>query len=135
MIYSVDVRVSAPVRDTELEDRVVRAITNLFPGAEIERTESGVVATAHDLDHLAERLREQRILDTARSVFLDARRGDRFSFALKKPAALHDVVNFSVGEPSEIGEISVEVRVRDPDAETYIEHVAPPTDEEGRPVD
>jgi predicted RNA binding protein with dsRBD fold (UPF0201 family) len=44
------------------------------------------------------------------------------------------VVSFAVGNPSELGDIHVRVRVEEPDAESYIDHVAPPT-EEGRPVD
>jgi predicted RNA binding protein with dsRBD fold (UPF0201 family) len=43
-------------------------------------------------------------------------------------------VNFAVGDPAELGDIHVSVRVRAPDAESYIDYVAPPT-EDGTPVD
>jgi predicted RNA binding protein with dsRBD fold (UPF0201 family) len=53
---------------------------------------------------------------------------------LKKQAAFEGVVNFAVGEPDELGEIDVEVRVREPDVESFVDYVAPETDE-GQPVD
>lgn len=135
MNYQIDVRVTAPVAKTELEDRVARAVTTIFPDANIKRTRSGILAETHDVDHLAERMEEQRILDTARNVFRENRQGNRFSFALKKQAALHDRVTFAVGSGDELGTIRVEVRVESPDFETFLETITPPTDGEGRPLD
>ncbi|WP_436909415.1 RNA-binding domain-containing protein [Halosimplex marinum] len=133
-VYSVDVQITAPVNDTEVTDRVADAVTNLFPGAELDHQHGELVGTVHDLEHLSESLHRQEILDTARGVFFENLRGDTFSFDLKKQAAFEGVVNFAVGDPSELGDIHVRVRVNEPDAESYIDHVAPPT-EDGRPVD
>ncbi|MFB6171658.1 MAG: RNA-binding domain-containing protein [Haloarculaceae archaeon] len=133
-VYSVDVQITVPVRDTEVTDRVADAVTNVFPGATVERQPGELVARTHNLEHLSEHLHEQAILDTARGAFFRDLRDDTFSFALKKQAAFEDVVNFAVGETDELGVIHVRVRVQDPDAETYVDHVAPPT-EDGRPVD
>ena len=134
MIYSVDVEITAPVYDTEVTDRVADAITNLFPGAEPSTQHGELTATVHDLETFSEQLHRQAILDTARGVFFDNLRGDTFSFRLKKQAAFQGVVNFVVDEPGELGAISVRVRVEEPDVETYIDHIAPPT-EEGKPID
>jgi hypothetical protein len=134
MIHRVDVHVVAPVRDTEVSDRVVDAVTNLFPNAEVERQPGRVVAEAHSLEQFSELLHRQEILDTARREFAKRASGDGFSFALKKQAAFKGVVNFSVGNPDELGDIEVHVTVHEPDRETYVDHVAPPT-EDGRPVD
>jgi predicted RNA binding protein with dsRBD fold (UPF0201 family) len=134
MIYSVDVQITAPVNDTEVTDRVVDAIRNLFPEAEIESHPGELVATCHSMEAFSERLHEQAILDTARGAFFSGQEGDTFSFRLKKQAAFRGVVNFAVGDDSELGDIHVLVRVNDPDVESYVDHVAPPT-EEGRPVD
>ncbi|PSP79165.1 coaE operon protein [Halobacteriales archaeon QS_1_68_20] len=134
-VYSVDVEITAPVYDTEVTDRVEDAITNLFPGAEIERTPGGLGATTHALDRFAERLREQEILDTARGQFFDDRRGDTFTFALKKQAAFEGVVNFSVGNPDELGEIHVAVRVQEPSVEAFVDRIAPATEEGVPPED
>ena len=133
-VYSVEVEITAPVNETEVADRVADAITNLFPGAEVESRHGELVATTHTLDHFAERLREQEILDTARSQFLTNREGETFTFALKKQAAFVGVVNFAVGEPAELGDIHVGVRVREPDVESFVDQIAPPT-EDGVPVD
>jgi len=133
-VYSVDVEATAPVYDTEVTDRVADAIRRIFPNAEVEEAHGELRATAHDLEHFSELLHRQEILDTARGVFLGSLSGDTFAFDLKKQAAFEEVVNFSVGDPDELGEIHVRVRVNDPDAASYIDHVAPPT-EDGKPVD
>ena len=133
MIFSVEVRVTVPVQDTEIEARVADAITNLFPGAEIESADSELRAETHNMDHFSELLHRRAILDTARTEFFRNLRDDTFSFRLKKQAAFQEVVNFAVGEPGELGDIHVHVSVDDPDAETFIDHVAPPT-EDGRPI-
>ncbi|MEF8853312.1 MAG: RNA-binding domain-containing protein [Haloarculaceae archaeon] len=133
-VYSVDVEVTAPVYDTEVTDRVADAITQLFPNADVEETHGELRATTHDMEHFSELLHRQEILDTARGVFLGSLSGDTFTFDLKKQAAFEEVVNFAVGDPDELGEVHVRVRVNDPDPESFIDHVAPPT-EEGKPVD
>ncbi|MBX0296334.1 RNA-binding domain-containing protein [Haloarcula nitratireducens] len=134
VVYSVDVAITAPVNDTEVTDRVADAVRNLFPEAEPTHREDGLVAEVHTLEGFSEKLHQAEILDTARSVFFDNLSGDTFAFDLKKQAAFEGRVNFAVGEPSELGDIHVEVTVREPDAESYIDAVAPPT-QDGKPVD
>jgi predicted RNA binding protein with dsRBD fold (UPF0201 family) len=134
VIYSVDVRIEAPVRDTEVTDRVGAAVHNLFPDAKLDREPGRLVAETHTLDDLSETLYDQEILDTARRVFTDTAGPDGFSFALKKQAAFMGVVNFAVGDPDELGDIEVEVTVREPGVGAFIDRIAPPT-EDGVPVD
>ena len=132
-VYSVDVRVVAPVRDTEISDRVADAVRNLFPEADLAREAGRVVAEAHSMERFSERLHEQEILDSARREFLRRADDEGFSFALKKQAAFKDVINFSVGNPDELGDIEVHVTVREPSVEAYIDAVAPET-RDGKPV-
>lgn len=134
-VYSVDVEITAPVYPTEVTDRVEDAITNLFPGAEIERAPGEIRAETHSLDEFAEQLREQAILDTARGAFFDGRRGDTFSFALKKQAAFEGVVNFAVGNPDELGDLHVSVRVNQPSVEAFVDRIAPSTEDGVPPED
>jgi hypothetical protein len=134
MLYSVDVRIVAPVRDTEVTDRVADAIRNLFPNAEVTHEAGRLVGESHSLDHFSESLHEQEILDTARREFAKRATSEGFSFALKKQAAFKGVVNFAVGNPDELGDIEVHVTVREPGVEEFVDYVAPPT-EEGVPVD
>ena len=134
MIYSVDVRIEAPVRDTEVTDRVADAVRNVFPDAEPVHEDGMLVAEAHTLDAFSDVLHEQEILDTARRVFLQNSTDEGFDFSLKKQAAFEGIVNFAVGEPDELGEIDVAVRVREPEVGAFVDYVAPETDE-GRPVD
>ncbi|ELY91088.1 hypothetical protein C483_10401 [Natrialba hulunbeirensis JCM 10989] len=133
-IYRVDVEATAPVYDTEVTSRVADAVANIFPNADLEESFGEIHAETHSMDHFSELLHRQEILDTARGEFFSTREGDTFSFALKKQAAFEDRINFSVGEPDELGEISVRVRVEEPTVEEYIDQIAPPT-EDGKPVD
>ena len=134
MIYSVDVRITAPVEDTEVTDRVADAVHNLFPDAELRHETGRLVGETHTLDPLSKRLREQEILDTARRELTGSATANGFTFALKKQAAFVGVVNFAVGSPDELGDIEVDVRVEEPSVEAFIDHVAPPT-EEGEPIE
>ncbi|WP_439028104.1 RNA-binding domain-containing protein [Haloarchaeobius sp. DT45] len=134
MIYSVDVQITAPVNDTEVTDRVADAITNLFPEAEVEEHPGELMATTHQLEHFSERLHEQEILDTARGQFFSEQEGDTFSFDLKKQAAFQGRVNFAVGNPDELGDIHVRVRVTDPSVDEFVDYIAPPT-KDGKPIE
>ena len=134
MIYSVDVRIEAPVRDTEVTDRVADAVENVFPDAEPVHEDGTLVSRTHSLDAFSDVLHEQEILDTARREFERSASGDAFSFSLKKQAAFKGVVNFAVGNPDELGDVEVVVTVRDPSVDEFVDYVAPPTDG-GVPVD
>lgn len=133
MIYQIEATITVPVQPTEVTDRVIAAVENVFPTATIETEENRVRARTHSLSRLSEHLHQREILDTARSEFHANRRPDGFSFAIKKQPAFVDVVTFVVGEPSELGEIDVDVTVMEPDVQTVIDHVAPPT-EDGVPI-
>lgn len=134
MIYSIDVRIEAPVKDTEVTDRVADAVHNVFPEAELDHRSGMLVAETHTLDSFSDVLYDQEILDTARRVFRNNAREGGFSFALKKQAAFEGIVNFAVGNPDELGDITVEVTVREPTVAAFIDYVAPET-EHGQPVD
>ncbi|MFC6837415.1 RNA-binding domain-containing protein [Halomarina ordinaria] len=133
-VYSVDVTIRAPVAATEVTDRVVDAVEHVFPGVTVEEHPGEVRATTHSLESFSERLHEAEILDSARMTFLQTLSGDTFTFRLNKQAAYAGRLTFAVGDPAELGDIEVEVTVRDPDPETYVDHVAPPT-EDGVPID
>lgn len=135
MNYQVDIHVTAPVYPTEVSDRVVRAIQAVFPDAEIDEQPDRIVAETHAVDRFAELLRQQRILDTARAQLRSGRHGNTIEFALKKQAAFHETVNFAVGNPDELGDISVTMTVAEPSVDAFIEYLTPPTDEDGVPVD
>jgi predicted RNA binding protein with dsRBD fold (UPF0201 family) len=133
-VYSIDVRVTAPVHDTEVTDRVADAVTNIFPTADPSYEGDQIVAECHDMSHVSELLHREEILDTARGVFFDTLEGDTFTFELNKQAAFEGRINFAVGGPAELGNVHVRVRVTQPSAEAFIDAVAPPT-EDGTPTD
>lgn len=131
-VHQIDVRIEAQVKPTERTERVGEAIRTLFPTATIEIRDDRITAETHDLSHFRERLFEQRILDTARGVFFDRRGPNGFTFELKKQAALQNVVNFAVGNPSELGDIQVAIEVHEPEVSEFIDYLAPAT-QDGTP--
>lgn len=122
----VRVRVTAPVRPSEDAGKVAGAVRNLFPDAEIDQREDRLVATSESLDRLEELLHQQRILDTARGVFLRAvaEDGTQATFRVAKQAAAAGHVSFSVGD-SPLGDITV--TVEDDHVEVVLRAVAPKT--------
>jgi predicted RNA binding protein with dsRBD fold (UPF0201 family) len=127
--YRIEVEVTAPVYPTEVPERVEAAITSLFPEAEIEARTGEIVGQARMMEHFGDRLRERAIVDTAQDVFRRNVTGDAFAFALKKQAAYEGVVNFAVGNPDELGDLHVRVRVTEPSVEEFIERLTAPTED------
>lgn len=134
MIYSVTVRVTTPVNPTEVTDRVAGAVRELFPSADVESHADCVTGTTHDLDRFREQLFEQRILDTARKEMQRNHTAEGFEFDLKKQAAFNGMVNFSVGNPDELGDIHVDVTVTEPSVDEFVDYLAPKT-EDGEPLE
>lgn len=87
------------------------ALRNLFPDLRIETVEGRLIGTTDRLDRLRQRIRDQRIRDTARRQLIAARQGDRTTVSLSKQAAFAGVVNFAVGSP--LGDILVEIESED----------------------
>jgi predicted RNA binding protein with dsRBD fold (UPF0201 family) len=135
MIHGIDVEITTPLYPTEVRDRVEDAIHELFPGTNIEERHGELIAETHSLERFGEQLEEQNIVPTARTVFFQGLEGDTFRFALKKAAAFEGVVNFAVGNPDELGDIHVSVRVENPDPEAFIDYLAPSEAGEGDAAD
>ena len=102
---------------------VSAAVRNLFPDARIEVRDGVLEGTTDNLDRLREKIRTQRIRDTARRQFLTGRRGDRSTVHLSKQAASVGVVNFAAGGP--LGDILVEIE--SDDLAAVIDYVAEST--------
>lgn len=105
------VRVETPCRPTEDPEKVTAALRNLFPDLRIDSMEGRLVGTTERLERLRERIRDQRIRDSARRQLLSGRDGDRTTVSLSKQAAFVGVVNFAAGSP--LGDIVVEIESDD----------------------
>jgi len=134
---NITVRVSAPVNPTEIEEKVRIAITNIFP-LELALKNFGIpqLYGEGDLESLRKLhmvLRDLRILDTARRIFINNKESNTIQFCLNKQVALMGKANFPVGEES-LGSIHVEISSdNDEDLMNIIDWLAPET-EEGEPI-
>jgi len=126
----VEVSVNVPVRPTEKVDKVVSAIENIFPGLTMDIRGDRIEAYdgLESLRNLHKLLRDQMILDTARSVLAQGRVGSSIRFSLNKQAAYMGMVNFSF-EEEPLGSIHVQITGGD----QVIDWLAPET-ENGAPI-
>ena len=131
------VKVFAPVNPTEVQEKVEQAILNFFPvSLELQDNVIPRLYGEGDLESLRRlhlRLREERILDTARRIFLNGIEGDSTRFRLNKQVSYIGKLNFPAGEES-LGSIEVEISADNEDELlTIIDWLAPRT-EDGKPV-
>ncbi|MGI6008799.1 MAG: RNA-binding domain-containing protein [Methanomethylophilus sp.] len=119
------VTVTCPVYPSEDPEKVRAAVLNIFPTAQLELSDGALKGTA-DLDRFSKRIREQRILDTARSQLQKGeKRGHTVTVIhLNKQVATVGKVSF-VDYRTVLG--TIDVTVEDPELDALIDRVAPVT--------
>ncbi len=127
---TIEISVHSLVRPTERLEKVVSAIEEIFPGLIMDIREDRIEAYdgVDSLKNFHRLLRDQQILDTARSVMTNGLLGDTVQFRLNKQAALMGKVNFPP-EEEPLGSIHVQVT----GGEQVINWLAPRT-ENGIPI-
>jgi predicted RNA binding protein with dsRBD fold (UPF0201 family) len=126
-------RVEAEVRSTEAREKVEAAAKRIFPTLELKQVGDYVAGESVDvgsLSKLHQLLRQQAILDSARSAMLKRKQGGTTRFMLNKQVAFVGRVSFTDGE-SPLGPIVVTLEAQDIDR--LIDYLAPRT-KEGRPI-
>ncbi len=128
---TIEVSVIAAVRPTESLEKVVGALENIFPGLTLVIEDDHLKATGglEPLRNFHRLLREERILDAARSVMLKGLIGDAVLFRLSKQAAAAGRINFPPTEEP-LGSVHVQIKGHD----RLIDWLAPET-AEGRPIE
>lgn len=122
------IEISAPVYPTESEEKVERALKNLFPSVEFSLSGSSLKGTSADIESLAHfrlLLQMQRIRDTANTILRQSLSRDELTFYLNKQAAYMGKVNFSRECPLDPITVSISGR----DLETLINDLSPRTTE------
>ncbi len=118
-------RVKTRVYPTESEEKVKRALKNIFD-IELKMENDYIIGESgkiESLDILKEKFKNQAIRDSARSIFLKNMDEKRLKFNLNKQAAFVGVVNFL--EESKLGVIEVEIE--SDDITKIIDLIAPST--------
>ncbi|MEM2875092.1 MAG: RNA-binding domain-containing protein [Candidatus Hadarchaeales archaeon] len=127
------ISVEAEVRPTESREKVEEAVRKLFPAVSLVVSEGKVMGESGDINSLStlhRLLRQQAILDAARSIMISNLRENRTLFMLNKQVAYMGRVSFTDGE-SPLGPIVVTIDAEDPRA--MVDFLAPKT-KDGRPV-
>jgi predicted RNA binding protein with dsRBD fold (UPF0201 family) len=107
---AIEVSVYALIRPTERVEKVVSAVEKIFSGLIIDTRADRIEAYngPKSLRIFHKLLREQEILDTARSVMLKGQVGRTIQFRLNKQAAFMGIVNFPP-EEEPLGSIHVQI--------------------------
>jgi len=113
---------------TEDREKVARAITNVFPDAEIQG-EDPMVAHSRSLETFCDLLKRQRIRDAARAVLRRGLKRGFASFVLNKQVAAVGKISFSE-ESHALGDI--EVIVSTEDTQALIDSLVPEARRENR---
>ncbi len=131
----LEVEITTKIYPTEDEAKVISAIKNFFPDAEIEikkNDEEYVIAKAKTVDHFRNLLRRQRILDTARQEMLKNLSSNEITIFLNKQTATISRINFS-DEDTVLSPIKVTFRVYGIDIQRFIDFLTPQT-KAGKPI-
>lgn len=121
----VKVQIEAAVNPTENPAKVVQAVRQMFPDADVEVEDDRVHAKSDSLDTLLRKAREERVRDAARGTLWRGRKDEHTTvFQVNKQAAYVGRVNFNeVAHP--LGDLEVTVETDDLDA--LLAKIAPPT--------
>ena len=118
----VKVYIEAEVNPTESDEKVKRAVENIFGNVQtrIQSTSKGAILTAEaegleSLTKLYNLLRRERIRDAARGVLFEGLNGNTITFFLNKQVAYAGHLSFSkeVAE-SPLGPIKVKIKCENP---------------------
>ena len=129
----VTIRVETEVNPTEAEEKVKLAVANMFGDISLQTKPSyrgsmltGEAKGQEALVKLRNLLRNDRVRDAARKVFLAGLRGETISFCLNKQVAFAGHVSFSDEEAeSPLGPIRVVIECENP--RQLIDWLAPRT--------
>ncbi len=128
----VEIDIETKVNPTEDVDKVVQAVKNLFPDAEITIEGDTLKAKAWDLRKFRDLLRRQRILDTARTELLKGKVDNETTVFLNKQTAYIGKVNFT-DEDAILSPIRVTFKLYGIPFGKFLDYIAPPT-KAGKPI-
>lgn len=88
------IKIKTKVKPTEDENKVLKAVTNIFNDAEMEISENIYTGVSKNISRFKELLRSQAILDAARNVLERNIVGNATKFHINKQAAYSGILNF-----------------------------------------
>ncbi len=128
----VEIEIETKVNPTEDVDKVVQAVKNLFPDADVTIEGDNLKAKAWDLRKFRDLLRRQRILDTARTELLKGKSDNETTVFLNKQTAYIGKVNFT-DENAILSPIRVTFKLYGIPFGKFLDYVAPQT-KAGKPI-
>jgi len=130
VVKTIKISVYSLVNPTERVERVASAIERIFPGLVINIEDNRIEAHGGPdaIENFRKLLREQRILDSARSVMFEGKIGNKIQFSLNKQAAFMGKLSIPP-EEEPLGSIHVQISGSD----EMIDWLAPRT-KDGRPI-
>jgi hypothetical protein len=109
------IKVVSELKPTENPKKVKKALLNLFPDLEISRKKGIIGGKGSNLEKFKEKLKEQKIRTTARTLLMKGREGNSTKFYLNKQAAWVGKINFVEPELAPLGPIEVIIKAKEID--------------------
>jgi len=132
LIKKVEVTIATELYPTEDEEKVIKAVKNIFPDAKIEIKNNRLIACAENIERFRDLLRKQRILDTARSELLKNKKGNEITIYLNKQTATVSKINFADVDAL-LAPLKVTFKVYNIKVEKLVDYLAPET-KNGKPI-
>lgn len=129
----VEVEIETQINPTEDEEKVVNAVKNLFPNAEIKIEDGILIAKTKNLSKFRELLRRQKILDTARSELVKGRINNEVVVYLNKQSATVSRINFC-DENFILSPLKVTFKLYNIPFKKFLDFLAPQT-KNGKPIE
>jgi len=120
----ITVEIEVDVYPTEDPEKIKDAILKLFPDAKLTLLPGKIRGIVYNLDEFGKILREERIRDAARAVFLSSLKNNEIYFELNKQAATKGKISFAVGKVP-LG--SIKIRIKGDGLLSLIDEIAPDT--------
>ncbi len=126
----VKLKVWTEINETESEEKILRALRNLFPTLKFRKERGKIEGEGKkiDLEYLRERIWAKRILDTVRSQLL---RGGMRLMLNKQAAYAGKIAVVEDPDESPLGPIYVEIETHNP--EEFLDWFSPKT-KNGKPI-
>ncbi len=125
---NIQITIKTPIYPTEDEDKVRSCILNLIADRSVEVEGEYLVARSakmHDLYPIQNRLRQQRIRDSARKLLRRRVMPNSLEFYLNKQAAFTNRVHFVTNRDQEdpLGPITVEIQAAEEEINKVIDWI------------
>ncbi|WGI17809.1 RNA-binding domain-containing protein [Methanonatronarchaeum sp. AMET-Sl] len=133
-----EIKLKTPIYPTEDQEKIKNLIKNLFPEIEIQikkiNQKKSLTANGNkqSLKKIREKIWEQKIIDTTRTVLHKNKEKNKTSFSINKQSATNQKINLKDNDI--LGTINIEIKEKTPKKLQETINWLTPETEDGKPI-